>query len=324
VPVLWSCLGDEIARWRSQLGEAVNHLALVRAGTPEINRWVNSAPNRFIKLEREDLSNADLSGALFRGAHLSNTSFCDCKLQNTIFDNATLTGTRFLRCDLRNASFRSTTVSSLTMTDCILDNASFRESKGFSQIIDLRTARIVDSSLDVDFDLHLCPFLDRALAWNNIRTIGNLRLFTPAYGALTCALFALITIALLNQYLSWLSELVYDLTNRGILSKTLGERLTALARPWQPSWRPLAVLLSTASVAIGATLYLLCPSRVREFTMDQWRFISERPAFEYHSWCWSRPLARSACAFFYSVGAAVAAVLLIETFYRVIVLLLST
>jgi uncharacterized protein YjbI with pentapeptide repeats len=298
-------------------------IAVLLGGTAQINRWVNENPGRTLQLHRGRVSESDLSGALLIAADLSRAEFRDCKLAGAKFDRANLSGAHFIRCDLRNASFMRTALWSTEMQSCLLDQSNFRDSHRFSEISMLETCKVVDRNNDVFFDLKLCRFMDRVLSWSRIRTIGQLRLFVPSYVGLIMSIVVLCVFAYINGRIGTIREAITILTARGFVNPELAEKILDAITPLRPSWRHFAVLISATTLTTGATLYLFCPARVREFTLDQWKFLADRPAFEYAVQAWKYPVARIGCALAYGVGSAFALILLCDTLGHLMRLLLN-
>jgi hypothetical protein len=64
-------------------------------------------------------------------------------------------------------------------------------------------------------------------------------------------------------------------------------------------------LLSTGLLAAGSTLYtLFCPSRVKEFSRDQWCDQLGRSLLHYWPLAWKHRYIRPACAACYALGGA--------------------
>jgi hypothetical protein len=145
----------------------------------------------------------------------------------------------------------------------------------------------------------------------------------PSYAAVIGSVLALTLIAWTNGVLSGIRSLTPHWLPSHLLSSPLGQQLLLATEPIVPSWRHFAVLAAALALAVAATLYLFCPSQIKEFTMEQWRYIARRPAFEYHAASWELPIVRVTCLLFYALGGATALVLLIDTFLRLITLLID-
>jgi hypothetical protein len=291
------------------------------AGTAEINRWANANPSKSLDLRCAELDALDLSGALLRRADLSHTKFTRCNFSGANFDQSILSGAKFVSCNLERATFRNVKLCLVRIDRCVLDGANFQGSCHFSEIDELESCVINDSHSDVSIELSQCRFIDRLLNWAHIRTVGQLRLFLPSYVGLFASIVVLSSIAFINNYMQAGHDALGDLIERGIFKGALAERLLHIAEPLRPSWRHFAVLGSALALATGATLYLLCPSRIREFTLDQWKYVAKRPVFEYHVSSWNKPRTRLSCVIAYGIGGALALALLIDTLFHLFLLL---
>ena len=105
-----------------------------------------------------------------------------------------------------------------------------------------------------------------------------------------------------------------------LMAQTVLERLHPLAVP------TLSVLLlvSTVWLAIGATIYAVwCPSRVKEFSRDQWTYQLGHPVVHYMADAWRRRPLRVTALIFYIVGGIGAAIVLGSKLVGVAMFLLS-
>jgi hypothetical protein len=299
------------------------HAAVLLSGTAAINLWVNENPGKVLNLQDLHASDSDLSGALLMNADLSGAVFRNCKFVDAKFDNAILRKTQFIQCDLRKCSIRSSNVATAHMSLSRLDGADFSDTQGVSQISQIQTCFIGERTSDVYFDLNKCRPLDRFLSWSKIRSVGQLRLFLPSYAALIISIFILTTLGFLNERIRIVRELIGRAEDKGILTSALSDKLIEATQPWHTSWQHLAVLASTVLLSLGATLYLFCPSRIREFTLDQWGYLAGRPSFDYHVQSWASPHLRLCCAVSYGVGGALAALLLAKTLLQAVGLIIA-
>ena len=302
----------------SSLGIDLN---ILLSGTDEVNRWRNANPGMALDLRDVEVEDRDLAGALLNNVDLSGATFRRCNLVGACFDDAILAHTQFCQCDLSRSTVRSTDLTRTKLIKCILDNTDFSDSRGFSQITSITSCKINDRGADVTFDITQCRLLDRFLSWDSIRAVGQLRLFVPSYAGLLITIFFLLSVAVLNVYLEVARDLVASLTHKNFLSGDLGGKIVLVLGPWEPSWRHFATLFSFFGVAVGSTLYLFCPSRVREFTLDHWKYIAERPSFEYLVQTWASPQVRICCVTSYGLGGAAAAALIVDTFIRAVTLI---
>ncbi len=253
----------------------------ILAGVAELNRHLAQNPSTTLRLQQVKIHNQNLSGAPLSRADLSRAEFDNCKLVGARFDSANLEGATFKNCSLQGAIFTTASIRKAHFIDCELDEADFTGSKGFSQIESLKSCRVVNRSKDVIFDVGLCRFVDRALSWSSIRAMGQLKLFAPAYAALAVSICFLSLEAFANTKIMVGREFVASFQDHVGLSAKQTQTLYSFLQPIRPSWRHFAVLISTLSLAVGSSLYLLCPSRVREFTIDQWRYLADTRRYQF-------------------------------------------
>lgn len=300
------------------------HADILLAGPTAVNRWKNDNPEVRMDLKGIYVVESDLSGVSLENADLSQAVFLKCTLYGACLDGADLARAQFLSCDLRGSKIRTTDVRYTTLIDSSLDGSDFSDTTGFSQIRGLQTCRVEDCDTDVHFEMARCRSLDRIVSWSKLRFVGRLRLFLPSYAALVTSVVVMTLMGYFNEKLSIVRDLSSSAVNQGILSETIGNRIVELAHPWHATWRHVVVLIATLCIAVASTLFLFCPSRVREFTIDQWVFSAKRPSFEYHTETWAHPLARACCATAYAVGGLSSMVLLGDTFCRALLLVIHS
>jgi hypothetical protein len=82
------------------------------------------------------------------------------------------------------------------------------------------------------------------------------------------------------------------------------------------------LFLSAIFLAIASTIYaLFCPSRVKEFSRDQWCDELGRSLVHYWAEAWTRRWLRLACAVLYALGGVMALYVLCRKLYDVAVIL---
>ena len=114
------------------------HLAILKQGVEQWNKWrherrgdvpdLSSADLAGVDLSkgpfrRAKLDDTDLSGVVFRGAHLAGVSFCRAKLKRADLRQAFLTGSSFRLANLADADLGSALLSSASFVDANLRNA---------------------------------------------------------------------------------------------------------------------------------------------------------------------------------------------------------
>jgi uncharacterized protein YjbI with pentapeptide repeats len=296
---------------------------LILSGAATLNRYWNQNPGEVLDFRKIEVDDSDLSGVLLKNANLSGAIFRNCNLTGGNFDGARLSNTAFVRCDLRKSTIRATDLATTTISDSILDGSDFSGSAGFSQIKEISTCCLRDRTAEVRFDLSRCRRLDRLLSWSRIRVLGQLRLFVPSYFALSTSILVMTALGFVNERLESTRNLISNLSEAGLIANASAERLLVALQPLHSSWRHAAVLLSSLAIATASTMYLFCPSKVREFTLEQWKFLGSQSAFEYEVKTWAMPRVRLWCVTAYCVGGGIAFVLLANTFLSAIKLVLA-
>lgn len=299
------------------------HADVLLAGTAEINRWAVQNPTLTLDLRGVRATNSNLSGAILKNADLSRANFSNCKFVNADFTGAKLAETEFSNCDLSQCKMKATDVSRTRIYESTLDMIDFSGSSGVSQISHIRTCRLSNAHADASFEIARCRLIDRFLSWGTIRTVGQLRLFLPSYVALIVSVVSLASIGAINGILDGIRVWISKAATEGWLSERLSLKIIETVQPLQMSWRHLAVLAATLCLALASTIYLFCPSRIREFTIDQWKYGAGRPSFEYHIHTWTLPALRLCCVALYSIGGVIAAALLADTCIHAVRLIIN-
>jgi hypothetical protein len=279
----------------------LSHETVLNAGPAAINLWRARNPGAplnarhavldGLNLSGADLSSSDLSGVSFRGANLTEV---DLSFSNVCDGN-------FSECLLTAANLKGAKVSGAEFSRALIGGANLTLCVGLSRCKHLLSCRLSPGE-DVQ-GLDDLPFraLDK-ISWGVLRKIGRLRLFVPSY-------FALTTVLVYFQILGYYDTVAYEIRkflDKGEIPQPMGAALSRLLlafAPEGPTFRSLLVLLSTLSLAVGASLYtFFCPASVQEFTLEQWEHALGRSRFYYVVAGWQSPFARVACALAFLVG----------------------
>jgi hypothetical protein len=111
--------------------------------------------------------------------------------------------------------------------------------------------------------------------------VGRLPLFGASYTALILIPIVFYGLALYNDKI----ELIRAWAEQG---GTVPDYLLGRLRPRPIPSQSFVVLLSTGLLAVGSTLYtFFCPSRVKEFSRDQWCDQPGRSLLHYWPLAWS-------------------------------------
>lgn len=138
--------------------------------------------------------------------------------------------------------------------------------------------------------------LDRLASWERLRSVGRLPLFGTSLTALVAIPILFFWLALYNDQLERLHRLAS--AEDAPWAALLGA-LQPVPVPALSFW----LLLSTLLLGIAATLFaLLCPPRIREFSLERWTDELRQPATRYLPASWSRRRARAIAAPCYVIG----------------------
>jgi len=259
---------------------------------------------------------ADLIGAYISGI----TSFANAKLIGTRFSHAHMEGD-FANADFRRAKLISANLSHARLLGACIENASFAGAdltkadlacvKGAHCATGLQMTKA--SNVD-NFEICERPWQEQYCDWERLRTFGRLPLFGASYTILLLIPFFFYCIDFYNQKIDlardWATR-VHDSTGPPVdhLADTVRDRLHHVPIPSSS----LLLLLSTASLAVASTIYALwCPSRVREFSRDQWCDELGKPLIHYWPYCWKHRWLRLAAFALYIVGGICGAIVVVQ------------
>ena len=136
--------------------------------------------------------------------------------------------------------------------------------------------------------------------------VGRLPLFGISYTALILIPIVFYILALYNEHIdlvrAWAQQAVTSPDHPlHRLAPLLLERLHPRPIPSQS----LVLLLSTGLLAVGSSLYMVfCPSRIKEFSRDQWYYQLNRSLLHYWPFAWKHRYIRLTCAACYGLGGA--------------------
>jgi hypothetical protein len=146
--------------------------------------------------------------------------------------------------------------------------------------------------------------VDKWLDWEHVRIAGRLPLFGASYSVLVAIPLFFYALEVYNDKVvllrSWAEKSIASTaTGDYHIAETILQRLHPLPVPGLSA----LLLASTAFLAIGATIYAVwCPSRVKEFSRDQWRYQLGLSVVHYMADAWRRRPLRLAALFFYTTG----------------------
>jgi hypothetical protein len=301
----------------------------------------------------------DFFGCIFNNIDFSNCTFDLCSFDGAVFGGRTcFQSTRFKRCNFDRAILRAefndciielspmarTDFSLARLTECRFDvvdlsDATFayttfagielRWSAGLSRLIGYNTPACPRPQDDAIEEPEL-PAIDRILAWDRLRAVGRLPIFSVSSAALVLSSIHLYAIATWNDaaertnlgfaaaaerasaLVSRLdASLPPDLPLRDAamavsieVSETLRHLTGALFKlplPGHAFW----LFVGTVLLALGSSSYLLrCPPRIQRFSDVEWRDEIRGSPFHYAPLACSRRLSRICVATALALGGA--------------------
>jgi hypothetical protein len=158
------------------------------------------------------------------------------------------------------------------------------------------------------------------LDWERLRVVGRLPLFGASYSALILIPIIFYGLALYNDQVAlvraWAEQVIAQPDH--LLHRLASLVLTSL-HPRPIPQQSFLLLVSTLLLAVGSTLYtFFCPSRVKEFSRDQWCDQLGHSLVHYWPLAWKHRLIRLVCAACYALGGAGALWVLGTKLWRVL------
>jgi uncharacterized protein YjbI with pentapeptide repeats len=268
------------------------------------------------------LSNARLTTARFASSDLSEAIIDDANLDEAQLQGANLQGASLVRTSLRRATLQAAKLISANFSgaDFFESNASvanFDRSRGLTEAKNLQTVRLTGGDA-LNFDTIAVPFSERVISWERIRFLGRLPLFGASYIALVAIPIFFYLLDFFNKRVDLLRAWAYqEAAAGGISAQTAKAILQHLHREAIPSLS-LLLFFSTILLGAGATIFALaCPSRIREFSRDQWCDEINRSLIHYWSYSWQHRPLRLVCVLFYGLGAIGALTVLTSKLWNV-------
>jgi pentapeptide repeat protein len=252
---------------------------------------------REARLDEADLEGADLPEAYLGGAILGRAKLCW----------ADLTGADLEGADLSEADLTGARLTGANLTETSLARANLSLVQGAYHARGLETAQLREGDAQY-FENYHRPWPERLVDWERLRVVGRLPLFGVSYTALILIPIVFYGLALYNEQIdvvhAW-AEQVALLPDHPLyrLASLALERLHPRPIPSQS----FLLLLSTVLLATGSTLYTFgCPSRIKEFSRDQWCDQLGRSLLHYWPLAWKRRAIRLTCVACYGLGGLMA------------------
>jgi uncharacterized protein YjbI with pentapeptide repeats len=251
------------------------------------------------QLPQCDLHDADLTGADCEQAHFGDATLTGACLRNT----------NLKRCNFTSANLSGAEISHADFYEAILTDARMERLRGAPAARNLLTARI-DRPVYYFESAILSPIY-KWLDWEKVRIAGRLPLFGASYSALVAIPLFFYLWKIYNDKVALLRSWAQQTLARGSVDYYIAEVVVERLHPLPKPALSALLLVSTAFLAIASSIYAFaCPSRVQEFSRDQWTYQLGLSAVHYMADAWRRTPLRVAAIFFYFIGGTGAAIVL--------------
>lgn len=290
---------------------------------------VRNASFQGSRLNESNFEGCDLRGADFQSCEIKESNLSRCNLENANFISASLAGSKLQHAlldgsrmisaqlegssltraslrnvDLRQANLRGATIDGADFYESTVDLVAFDGVKGAARAKNLSTVRFEQPANDVKyFDKAVVSAIDDKLGWERIRGLGRLPLFGASYSALLAIPFLFYLLDIFNRRVDQLRAMAQSAVERDEHGSLLAQAvLNHLHREPIPSLSAL-LLISTILLGAGATIFALaCPTRIKEFSRDQWRDQLGHSLIHYLPLSWRYSFWRVICVALYAVG----------------------
>lgn len=293
-------------------------------------------------LIRADMMRITLASASLYQANLTDAKIDYANLSKTNLFYADLTGVNLQKsdligCNLISANMQKANIQNTVIRDCeIGETCVYKIKNADKSLIKGNLIRKHPSWLFYPEKDNVKPYLKPSFyysylpryifRWELISVLGKLRLFTLSY-------LALVAIPIVVYFISRWNHLMGFGVNAASSFKDQPETQILETPHWVlnaskyivenksevildvPS-NMMTLFYSTLLLAIGTTLYsFCCPSRIKQFTKDQWCDELQRDEIEYTPLNWNSPVSRIVCWLSYTFGGALAVLYMVPRLY---------
>jgi hypothetical protein len=294
------------------------HVEVVKQGAEAVRRWREEHPNESLDLSGTDLDKTDLSRTNLRVidlrvADLRDTDFTGANLYQAHLNGADLRGAWLSTANLGGARLGNANIARAWLDYANLSRTMMDGVRGAEHAYYLETVRFIPGesnealgSSDDALYFEDCrrPWPEHWLDWERLRVVGRLPLFGLSYTALILIPVVFYGLALYNDKIdlvrAWAAQAV---TSPDHPLHRLAPLLLERLHPQPLPSLSLLLLASTVLLAVGSSLYtFFCPSRIKEFSRDQWCDQHGHPLLHYWPFAWKHRHLRLACATCYALG----------------------
>lgn len=288
--------------------------------------------------ESGTFQNCSFRGASLASAKFSHSQFSKGDFRGAILSSSSISRTDFGASRFSGASFRAASVDWACMCGADISDADFLSTKlrlgkqplGQNRpILGVFDARQLDRSI-VDATEYHIP-LEYALEkparmpWDRIRRIGRLPIFAASTGLLIGVPLFNWLLYQFDRSLRSFEASMKDLAESSDdamsgLAGAVVEHIHFVPIPSQMAW----AFFGTLALFIASLLYqLACPTRVQQYTRDQWVDELGNSMFHYDLHAFSRPILRRTCFSFYVLGTFIMTPVILKKFWSTLSIISS-
>jgi uncharacterized protein YjbI with pentapeptide repeats len=267
-------------------------------------------------LQEANLQKANLHGTNLSGANLNMADLREANLHGAILIGAKLCSAFLPGADLSEAQLYYADIRWAYFSQANLYGANLASVQGAHHAYFLEAVRLTPTAGDHaaegkndarGFDLgDGSTFFENLWNWERLRTVGRLPLFGLSYTALILIPIVFYGLAFYNSKVelirTW-AEQVAVLRDHSmhVAAEVIVRHLHTESIPSLS----LVLLGSTVLLAVASTLYtLFCPSRIKEFSRDQWCDQLGQSLLHYWPLAWKYRWIRLICTACYALGGA--------------------
>lgn len=269
----------------------------------------------------------------FRSTRFKRCSFdqaiLPAEFDDCIFELCPTDRTDFSRARLKNVRFEFADLSTATFARVTFAGVDLRQSAGVGRLIGYHTPACPCPQDDAIEEPEV-PAIDERLAWDRLRAVGRLPVFSVSSAALVLSSIHLYGIATWNDLAAradqrlaaageradalfrglqaglppdapWRDSIIAASVEASAIVRQFSEALPRLPLPSHAFW----LFVGTVLLALGSGLYLLrCPPRIHRYSDVEWRDEIRGSPFHYLPLAYSRRWSRVCVALALALGGA--------------------
>lgn len=251
--------------------------------------------------EFDDCTFIDCDFNFYVGKEVRTSSVSQTKFEQCTFVNCHFSGVEFHAVEFENCTFQRATFSATSSVSVVrmLGVEGIETCRGLHLVRD--DDKVERGRIDLNHSLISLPlpWLERHASWERLRTFGKLPLFGVSFSALVAIPALTFGLAVYNEQVRKLTALPQQHADLPPQIAHVLANLHIVPLPSLSLW----LLISTVLLGIASTIYALgCPSRIKEFSRDQWQDELGKAAVNYLPLSWTNRPARLIAYSCYIVG----------------------